>query len=74
MRGLYLTVAVLMVGALTGCTNQKIIAQKDSEIDARDQRIAELQQEIGRLEQQAGSDRDRADQLNADLQDAHTCV
>jgi chemotaxis protein MotB len=71
MRGLYLATFVLMVGAsLTGCTNQKLIEQKDQEIEMRDRTIADLQNEIGRLQEEAGSARGRADQLNADLQAA----
>lgn len=71
MRGLYFTAIALMVGlGLTGCTNQKIMAQKDAEIESRDQTIAELQQEIGRLKQEAGTARERADQLNEDLESA----
>jgi chemotaxis protein MotB len=71
MRTLYLAATLLLAGlVLTGCTNQKMISQKDSEIEARDQTIAELQQEIATLEQEVGSARTRADRLNEDLQDA----
>lgn len=71
MRGLYQTAVMLMVGAsLTGCTNQKLIEQKNSEIESRDRMIADLQNKIGHLENEAGSARDRADQLNVDLQAA----
>jgi chemotaxis protein MotB len=71
MRRSYLAVVTLVVGvSLTGCTNQKLMAQKDHEIEARDQTIADLQGEIARLEHEAGSARERADQLNQDLQNA----
>lgn len=71
MSKLYLAAILLIAGTiLTGCTNQKIIAQKDREIEARDQTIADLEQEIARLEHEVGSARQRADQLDEDLQNA----
>jgi chemotaxis protein MotB len=71
MSKLYLAAIFLIAGStLTGCTNQKTIAQKDLEIEARDQTIANLEQQIGVLEQEVGSARQRADRLNEDLQSA----
>ena len=63
-------IALIATVGVTGCTNQKILANKDREIEARDQTIAELQQEIGRLKSEAGTANDRADQLNDELQQA----
>lgn len=66
-----MTVAILtVVAGLTGCTNQKLIAQKDLEIQERDATIADLEAEIQRLEREAGSARQRADRLDEDLQNA----
>ena len=63
---------MLILGVfLAGCTGgKKLIAEKDMEITERDQEIAQLQQEIDQLENAANGERDRADELNAELAQA----
>lgn len=65
-RLLILMVPAMIVASLTGCTNRKLLNEKDREIEAKDQTIVELQAEITRLTQE----REHVDQLNDDLQAA----
>jgi chemotaxis protein MotB len=68
MSSLHLVGIVLVLGVvLTGCANSKLITQKDQDIALKDRQIVELEQEIVRLEREAGTERQRADQLNSDL-------
>lgn len=74
MRKFFVMLVVVSAGAsLTGCTNKNLIAQKDAQIEAReneleakDQEIMTLQKEIMSLRQE----RDKKDQLNEDLEAA----
>jgi len=71
MSKLFMATLLLIAGTtLSGCTNQKLIAEKDLEIASREQTIAELEEQIAALEQEIGSAHNRADQLNEDLQEA----
>ncbi len=64
MRNVHWIVCVLVLGALVaGCSNAKLIAQKD-------QQIADMQNHIDELEGQVEAERERTAALNADLENA----
>jgi len=56
----YIALALVLCVAATGCSNKKMIAQKD-------QQIAALQNEVGELEGQLASERARTEELNSEL-------
>ena len=66
MRNVHWIVGVLVLGALVaGCSNAKLIAQKD-------QQIADMQNQIDGLEGEVQEERERTAALNADLENALT--
>lgn len=64
MRKLQLIVLLIIAGMLVvGCSNKKMLAEKD-------QQIADLEGEVMELKDQVAEEKERAERLHADLQEA----